>query len=93
MKNSYIKFSVVTLLSFAILSCISPFEPKGASVEGLLVVEGDIILNDTTVITLSRSSSLSSCLNKSLYNSTLSDVIPAPSHFHEHPLIHSDISV
>jgi hypothetical protein len=60
MKNSYIKLSVVTLLSFAILSCISPFEPRGASVEGLLVVEGDIILNDTTVITLSRSSSVSS---------------------------------
>ncbi|MEA5005066.1 MAG: DUF4249 domain-containing protein [Rikenellaceae bacterium] len=64
MKNSYIKFPVITLLAAVVLSCISPFEPKGASVEGLLVVEGDIILNDTTVITLSRSTAISSTQSK-----------------------------
>ncbi len=60
MKRDYIKCSVVILLSIIVLSCISPFEPKGASVEGLLVIEGDIILNDTTVITLTRSTSIAS---------------------------------
>lgn len=63
-------FSIAILLLFS--GCISPFEPKGASVEGLLVVEGDIVLNDTTVITLSRSSAISSNQTvKYVFNATV----------------------
>ena len=52
-KSLNIIFVSVTLL---IAGCIKPFIPTGMdSMESLIVIEGDIIQNDTTRITVSRS--------------------------------------
>ena len=52
-KSLNIIFVSVTLL---IAGCIKPFIPTGMdSMESLIVIEGDIMQNDTTRITISRS--------------------------------------
>jgi len=71
MKITYI---ILLTLGFmlTLTRCVSPFEPKGATVEGLLVIEGDMVLNDTTVITLSRSASIASTEKKQyVYGATV----------------------
>ncbi|MFA6769857.1 MAG: DUF4249 domain-containing protein [Bacteroidales bacterium] len=52
---------VITIISLTITkSCISPFEPEGvSSIDNMIVIEGNIIQNDTTKVMVSRSLSLS----------------------------------
>lgn len=59
MKKRYNHILIaLAFISFAV-SCITPFEPKGvADIDNMLVIEGDIIVNDTTIVTVSYSQSL-----------------------------------
>lgn len=59
MKKRYIHILItLTFVSFAV-SCITPFEPKGVTdIDNMLVIEGDVIVNDTTIVTVSYSQSL-----------------------------------
>ncbi|MDD4656533.1 MAG: DUF4249 domain-containing protein [Bacteroidales bacterium] len=50
----------ITLISLSIIkSCITPFEPEGiSSIDNMVVIEGNILQNDTTRVVVSRSLSL-----------------------------------
>lgn len=52
-----ILFKIALIASVIIInSCITPFEPEGVtSIDNMVVIEGDIIQNDTTRISVSRS--------------------------------------
>jgi hypothetical protein len=53
--------------AISINSCITPFQPEGVTdIDNMVVVEGDIILNDTTRVILSRSQAIKD-LNKVNY--------------------------
>lgn len=55
LKNLLISLVFVSITA----SCITPFEPKGvAEIDNMLVIEGDILVNDTTIVTVSYSQSL-----------------------------------
>ncbi len=51
---------VIIVISLTIIkSCITPFEPEGvASIDNMIVIEGNIIQNDTTKVMVSRSLAL-----------------------------------
>lgn len=51
---------VISLISLSLIkSCITPFEPEGiASIDNMIVIEGNIMQNDTTKVMVSRSLSL-----------------------------------
>lgn len=54
MKAKYINICLILILPL-LAGCIKPFLPTGIeSMENLIVIEGDIIQNDTTRITISR---------------------------------------
>lgn len=58
MKNNYINSAIVALI-LLIVSCITPFDPEGvSSIDNMIVIEGDIIQNDTTKVIISRSLAL-----------------------------------
>lgn len=57
MKNIYT--TLVIISSLIINSCITPFEPEGVTtIDNMVVIEGNIILNDTTKVIISRSLAL-----------------------------------
>ncbi len=59
----------IVLIAYTVLitSCITPFQPEGVTdIDNMVVVEGDIILNDTTRVILSRSQAIKD-LNKVNY--------------------------
>ncbi|OFY43388.1 MAG: hypothetical protein A2X18_00100 [Bacteroidetes bacterium GWF2_40_14] len=54
-------FLTTALIAYAIIiySCITPFQPEGVTdIDNMVVVEGDIILNDTTRVIISRSQAI-----------------------------------
>lgn len=60
MKKRITLLLPVIFATLFVVSCITPFEPKGVdSIDNMLVIEGDIIANDTTIVTVSYSQSLS----------------------------------
>jgi len=66
MRNFLFKIALFAS-SIMINSCITPFEPAGvADIDNMVVIEGDIIQNDTTKVTISRSLAIKD-LNKINY--------------------------
>jgi len=62
-----LSMAMIALTAFYV-GCVYPYEPsKIAEMENLLVVEGDIIANDTTVIMLTRSEKISAESGSVLY--------------------------
>ncbi len=58
MKNSILNIAFIAS-ALLINSCITPFEPEGVtSIDNMVVIEGDIVLNETTTVTISRSQAL-----------------------------------
>lgn len=55
-----ISIIVITFILLSIIeSCITPFEPEGvSSIDNMIVIEGNILQNDTTRVIVSRSLSL-----------------------------------
>ncbi len=59
MKKRYTQLFGALIFLLFVASCITPFEPKGVdAIDNMLVIEGDIIVNDTTIVTVSFSQSL-----------------------------------
>ncbi|MBR4228217.1 MAG: DUF4249 family protein [Bacteroidales bacterium] len=55
MKNTYISILIASaLLALSAVSCIYPFAPDTKDGSGALVIEGDILLGEYTVVTLSH---------------------------------------
>jgi len=53
-------FLIFFIFAIAFCGCIYPYEPNNVKeIENLLVVDGDIIANGTTIVKLSRSYKLS----------------------------------
>lgn len=60
--------TALIIVSFA-SSCITPFEPKGVTdIDNMFVVEGDILINDTTIVTVSYSQAIGNKQNITYVN-------------------------
>lgn len=60
MRKILYNIAMLIVSTISINSCITPFEPKGIKGTGnMVVIEGDIIQNDTTKVIVSRSLALS----------------------------------
>ncbi len=53
------KLTIVILVALSLKSCITPFEPQGVNmIDNMVVIEGNILQNDTTKVMISRSLAL-----------------------------------
>ena len=57
--RSLLKSLMLCALLFTAASCIYDFDPQIEGTRGLLVIEGDILVGDTTIVQVSRMSALS----------------------------------
>lgn len=57
--RSFLKSLMLCALLFTAASCIYDFDPQIEGTRGLLVIEGDILVGDTTIVQVSRMSALS----------------------------------
>lgn len=66
------KYLIAVIFAYSAVSCISPFEPKGVSdIDNMFVVEGDILLNDTTVVSISNAQALANNNNVTYINNAM----------------------